>query len=1074
MIASMRRTHFMTASRGAAVTTLLLLNFTLPACIEVDPFQTADTGATDTTLADTTTVDTTVNDSMVDDSALPEDTGPAPDTTPVGPLVADRCDQAGPGISSVPATVIGSTLEANDDYDVASCFAETPVLGALRSDAVVRLELTQPGRYAARLKPYLDGNRGPTLLYIATGCSNGNLACDQVSHDMSDGSTWWFTLGEEAIGDAWLVLDGLFPNDVGSFDLTLDGPCTPACEEMVCGSDGCGGTCGDCEEPLSCAVGGSCALGPLPGDTCSEPFDLVTAGSSGVNDTTYGGDSSVGVCGAGDAIGQQRTDHVWRFTAAEEGTYTFTLDADFSASLYIKNNCINSNALGCAVERDDAGAFVVRQPLAQDQTVYAFVDGMSDGPVGSGAYTIAVSEVCVPDCTDRVCGDDGCGGSCGVCTGEQVCRELFGTCEIVPGNACISPLDLDGVPPMSVTGDTSVDAQDTFSYVSGCPTGPTSAGAGAADNVYRFVAPTSAVFTFTLVASYDARLYVATDCDAPDQACLGASAPGVGSDTVSVSLPLSESDIYYVFVDGGGGGSGPYELTVSAPCTPNCTDRTCGSDGCGTSCGTCEVDQVCGAGNCVSLDGEGCGAPFPVDAQTLPTSVSATTAASLDALGGCPEAGSVVSAQSPDQVWSFTPLVSGVYSVHLAAEFQAVLSLRASCEDACLGDDAVGGQASASVTAPLVAGITYFVVVDGQDGESGPYDLTFDAPCAPSCDDKVCGADGCGSTCGDCNGDDACDAIGQCVPASAIPANLCGAPLEVTAVPFDMSMDSLVGSDEHAVAASSCGPMSPAAGAGHVDHFYSFTAPSDGVYTAQVVSNRERSIAVYSDCQLGQGTCYAADAGDDPSVDFAMLANETRMIVVDGFGSDVTGGTYEFSVSPPCTPACPPNAVCGSDGCSGSCGSCPDGLACDQGLCGPPTGIPGESCTTPIPVASIPFSYAGNTTWSSNSHSFAPGQCATIAPGWGAGSPDNVFSFVPQTTGDYRIWLTGDFDQVLYVATDCGDIGGSCVIGDDVLGTGIESVLLSATAGQNYFIVVDGFSNSSAIVGEYQLTIEAL
>ncbi len=34
-------------------------------------------------------------------------------------------------------------------------------------------------------------------------------------------------------------------------------------------------------------------------------------------------------------------------------------------------------------------------------------------------------------------------------------------------------------------------------------------------------------------------------------------------------------------------------------CTPDCTDRVCGSDGCGGQCGTCEGDFVCQSGACV-------------------------------------------------------------------------------------------------------------------------------------------------------------------------------------------------------------------------------------------------------------------------------------------------------------------------------------------------------------------------------------------------------------------------------------------------------------------------------------------
>lgn len=36
----------------------------------------------------------------------------------------------------------------------------------------------------------------------------------------------------------------------------------------------------------------------------------------------------------------------------------------------------------------------------------------------------------------------------------------------------------------------------------------------------------------------------------------------------------------------------------NARCTPNCSDRTCGNDGCGGSCGVCEANQICHRGAC--------------------------------------------------------------------------------------------------------------------------------------------------------------------------------------------------------------------------------------------------------------------------------------------------------------------------------------------------------------------------------------------------------------------------------------------------------------------------------------------
>jgi cysteine-rich repeat protein len=48
---------------------------------------------------------------------------------------------------------------------------------------------------------------------------------------------------------------------------------------------------------------------------------------------------------------------------------------------------------------------------------------------------IQCTSQCFPDCTGRICGGDGCGGSCGTCTvSGDVCQESTGTC--VPQASC--------------------------------------------------------------------------------------------------------------------------------------------------------------------------------------------------------------------------------------------------------------------------------------------------------------------------------------------------------------------------------------------------------------------------------------------------------------------------------------------------------------------------------------------------------------------------------------------------------------------------------------------------------------
>lgn len=44
------------------------------------------------------------------------------------------------------------------------------------------------------------------------------------------------------------------------------------------------------------------------------------------------------------------------------------------------------------------------------------------------------------------------------------------------------------------------------------------------------------------------------------------------------------------------------QSTPTASCTPNCTDRGCGNDGCGGSCGSCGANHFCQGGTCVCAE----------------------------------------------------------------------------------------------------------------------------------------------------------------------------------------------------------------------------------------------------------------------------------------------------------------------------------------------------------------------------------------------------------------------------------------------------------------------------------------
>jgi len=169
--------------------------------------------------------------------------------------------------------------------------------------------------------------------------------------------------------------------------------------------------------------------------------------------------------------------------------------------------------------------------------------------------------------------------------------------------------------------------------------------------------------------------------------------------------------------------------TGCGTCTPACTGKTCGPDGCGGSCGTCTAPSTCGSsGTCVctpACSGKSCGP---------------------DGCGGscgtCPT-GTVCNSTTGTCVSTCTP----------------------SCTGKVCGDDGCGGSCG---TCP-----------------SGKTCSTAGAcVCAPSCTGKTCGSDGCGGTCGSCTAPKTCDGTGNC--ACAPPNLVCaGACIDVTSDPVN-------------------------------------------------------------------------------------------------------------------------------------------------------------------------------------------------------------------------------------------------------------------------------------------------
>ena len=249
--------------------------------------------------------------------------------------------------------------------------------------------------------------------------------------------------------------------------------CVPNCEGKTCGDDGCGGKCGQgCGSMARCDKG-NCVADVLCGngtvdsseDCVSCPADVVCTGKAkcfdakccvpNCTDKECGSDGCGGVCGQGCAMGSScRT-----------------------------NKCVPDIRCGDGIP----------DPTETCSSCPA------DQPCASGQKCTAAGMCCTPKCTNRVCGDDGCGGMCGACDANSTCS-TDGKC--IPKVGC---------------------------GINGCQTGENCANCP-------------------------------HDC-------------------------------------GCSGGGVCYQEQC---CTKQCSDKQCGSDGCGGSCGSCGSGQACTAGQCVT------------------------------------------------------------------------------------------------------------------------------------------------------------------------------------------------------------------------------------------------------------------------------------------------------------------------------------------------------------------------------------------------------------------------------------------------------------------------------------------
>ncbi len=709
----------------------------------------------------------------------------------------------------------------------------------------------------------------------------------------------------------------------------------------------------------------------------------------------------------------------------------------------------------------------------------------------TGGETDGTDTGCVPECGDKVCGTDGCGGECGFCDEADVCSE-DGQCVCVPecdgiecgADGCGGTCGVCGEPEVCEAGLCVCvpDCNGLECGADGC--GGSCGGCGFGEA-----------------------------CDGGQCVC------------VPDCTGLMCGD------DGCGGSCGGCDFGLECDSAGQCVPIA------GVPGDTCDdplaVTEL----------------PFIAEGST-----DAATPNYGYSTGQCPPETGGYGNGSNDVVFAFVPPQTGAYTITLTGDFDSNLYVVTDCADidgSCVaGDEDACTGCVEDIEPTLEAGTTYFVIVDGfgtASNQSGEYTLTISdaVVCAPECCGLECGDDGCGGSCGECGlnetcdfgqctcvpqcaglecGSDGCDGFcGICPPGQVCDAGLCSlvcepaceglscgddgcggscgecaageaceagacvvlpvgegdtctTPFLVGDLPFTVNGDTSDAQPDYGYGPNGCPGETSAWGEGSKDEIWQLDPPASGTYKIDLTAQYDSNLYIVTDCGDVDGTCLAADekicTGCLETVTVDLELGTPYFVVIDGYTTGATSqdGPYTLTITSlsVCTPDCT-GLECGDDGCGGVCGECAAGQACEAGQCVETT-LPGDTCDDPYVATTVPWLATGDTTTATDDYALPKESCG-VAPGLGTGAGDEVVAFTAATTGEYRFTLTdGGYDAALYVVTDCADPGAACLGAADAPCTACDEVVeLSLTAGQSVRAIVDG---AAAGVGAWTLTIE--
>ena len=574
-------------------------------------------------------------------------------------------------------------------------------------------------------------------------CENNKLkycASSKIVVQNCSSACGWNANGNS--GEGWYQCGYSGEDPTGSNPKSCAGSCQPNCDGKQCGNDGCGGDCGSCEDSQQC-VGNQCVCQP----DCANK--------------QCGPDGCGGTCGA------------------------------CNTGFNCENNLCIEQVQGCG-DVTFAGvckANVLKwcdndEVLEFDCLTLGLVCKAKEGSNPPNYNCFPPDPTCTPNCADKTCGPDGCGGVCGNCNEEETCTD--GQCvDATPSDPC------DGVSFEGCCDDDQLNwCENNKIFTKNCDSGE----CGWDSNNQWYDCNTDGdegPAEHPKVCGGEPPITCTPDCvgktcgdDGCGESC-GQCADGSDcqdGQCVSVCVPDCTGKLCG---DNGCGGQCGLCLQgqeciegvcTSTNCQPKCDGKQCGDDGCNGSCGTCPDGESCDKfGQCAAVNpcipvctnkecgDDGCGGQCGVCGKSETCTNGLCTANVVDPCNGVPSSGIC---QGNLLKWCTTAGSLG----EINCEAQGlVCAMAADGSYDCISDQACvpacGGKSCGPDACGDVCGVCpkdFHCTGDGQYVTS---------TCQPQCDGQQCGADGCGGVCGECGDEFTCSTDNQCESTQCVGPN---------------------------------------------------------------------------------------------------------------------------------------------------------------------------------------------------------------------------------------------------------------------------------------------------------------